>query len=123
MITVLNFSVLQIVIFIHAIFFRLETFTIRTLSGQAKVLGTILGVGGAMVLTFYKGAPLEIWKTHINLVEHSSTEQQQQNEGNQAIGSLLAVCCCLCYAIFLIIQVLLYITFVNSFNTCTIMLA
>lgn len=86
----------------------------RTLSGQAKVLGTILGVGGAMVLTFYKGVPLEIWKTHVNLVEHNSTVvQQQQDEGNQALGSLVAVCCCLCYAIFLTIQVLIFILFLS----------
>ncbi|KAF3336604.1 WAT1-related protein [Carex littledalei] len=90
--------------FILAALFRLETFTVRTLSGQAKVFGTILGVGGAMVLTFYKGIPLEIWETHVNLVEHNRTVQKQQNEGNQALGSLLAVCCCLCYAIFLTIQ-------------------
>ena len=91
----------------------METFTVRTLSGQAKVFGTILGVGGAMVLTFYKGVPLEIWETHVNLVEDNSTVEKEQNEGNQALGSLVAVCCNLCYAIFLIIQVLSFVNFPN----------
>ncbi|KAJ1695837.1 hypothetical protein LUZ63_012535 [Rhynchospora breviuscula] len=97
--------------FILAALFRLETLTIRTLSGQAKILGTLLGVGGAMILTFYKGIPLGIWKTHVNILKHNNTVHQQLKEGNQVIGSLLAVCCCMCYATYLIIQAKLIETF------------
>ncbi|XP_042519270.1 WAT1-related protein At1g09380-like [Macadamia integrifolia] len=38
--------------YIMAVIFRLERLRIRTLAGQAKILGTAIGIGGAMVLTF-----------------------------------------------------------------------
>ncbi|KAB1206971.1 hypothetical protein CJ030_MR7G008113 [Morella rubra] len=35
---------------------RLERLNLGSISGKAKVLGTVIGMGGAMLLTFYKGA-------------------------------------------------------------------
>lgn len=32
-----------------------------------KVLGTIIGISGSMVLTFFKGPEINIWNFHINL--------------------------------------------------------
>ncbi|KVI01791.1 Drug/metabolite transporter, partial [Cynara cardunculus var. scolymus] len=39
-----------------------------TKGGKAKVVGTLVGVVGAMVLTFYKGRQLNIWSTHYNVL-------------------------------------------------------
>ncbi|KAG9140708.1 hypothetical protein Leryth_006889 [Lithospermum erythrorhizon] len=41
--------------FILALFFRMEKLQLRRLSSRAKVLGTIVSIGGAFVVTFYKG--------------------------------------------------------------------
>ncbi|KAE8698896.1 Nodulin MtN21 /EamA-like transporter family protein isoform 5 [Hibiscus syriacus] len=41
--------------FILAIIFRMEKFEWRSTSSQAKVLGTIISITGAFVVTFYKG--------------------------------------------------------------------
>ncbi|KAK6150556.1 hypothetical protein DH2020_015488 [Rehmannia glutinosa] len=41
---------------ILSLIFRLERLDMRRSTGKAKVLGTLLGIGGAMVLTIYKGS-------------------------------------------------------------------
>ncbi|MQL87352.1 hypothetical protein Taro_019885, partial [Colocasia esculenta] len=44
--------------FLIALAFRLETLNVGSMAGLAKVLGTAVSVGGAMLLTFYKGVAL-----------------------------------------------------------------
>ncbi|KAM2884501.1 hypothetical protein FF1_011621 [Malus domestica] len=44
--------------FILAIIFRMETVNWRSSSSQAKVFGTVMSIGGAFVVTFYKGLPI-----------------------------------------------------------------
>ncbi|OAY75860.1 WAT1-related protein [Ananas comosus] len=68
----------------------LESLALRTLSGQAKVLGTLVGVGGAMLLTFYKGVAINLWSTHLNLVKSHHGGASNQEAGNRGMGSLLA---------------------------------
>ncbi|KAK0588968.1 hypothetical protein LWI29_007844 [Acer saccharum] len=46
--------------FILAILFRMEKVSSRKTSSQAKVLGTIVSIGGAFVVTLYKGPPIFI---------------------------------------------------------------
>ncbi|KAG9140707.1 hypothetical protein Leryth_006889 [Lithospermum erythrorhizon] len=41
--------------FILALFFRMEKLQMKRISSRAKVLGTIVSIGGASVVTFYKG--------------------------------------------------------------------
>ncbi|KAF2321268.1 hypothetical protein GH714_038417 [Hevea brasiliensis] len=55
--------------FILAASFGLEKMGISTLAGKAKVAGTLMGIGGAMLLTFCKGAEIHIWSTHVNLMK------------------------------------------------------
>ncbi|KAK9935535.1 hypothetical protein M0R45_022635 [Rubus argutus] len=44
--------------FILALLFRMENVYWRRLSSQAKVLGTIISITGALVVTLYKGPPI-----------------------------------------------------------------
>ncbi|KAL4302032.1 hypothetical protein GQ457_10G021950 [Hibiscus cannabinus] len=53
--------------FIIAISIGLEKLALRTMAGKAKVVGTVIGIGGAMLLTFYKGLQFSI-STHIDLL-------------------------------------------------------
>ncbi|KAK1299823.1 WAT1-related protein [Acorus calamus] len=76
-------------------------------------MGTLIGVGGAMLLTFYKGIEINPWKTSLDLLhqhDHHHHHDVYNNignhraSGNHALGSLLAVASCFSYAIWLIIQ-------------------
>ncbi|KAJ4951600.1 hypothetical protein NE237_028432 [Protea cynaroides] len=95
--------------FIMAVTLSLERLGIRTIAGKAKVVGTVIGIGGAMVLTFYKGAELNMLSTNIDLTRGlgqgtSTTSASHVESGNRVLGSLLALGCCFSYALWLIIQ-------------------
>ncbi|XP_058751859.1 WAT1-related protein At1g25270-like isoform X2 [Vicia villosa] len=82
--------------------FGLERLNIRTLTGKAKVIGTLMGISGAMILTFYKSTEIHIWSTNVNLLKHHL--QPQNVSTNNIWGSSLALGTCISYSIWLIIQ-------------------
>ncbi|KAK1402329.1 Plant-drug/metabolite exporter [Heracleum sosnowskyi] len=93
--------------FVLAIIFGLEMFDWGEAAGKAKVIGTFLGVIGAMLLTFYKGPNITIWKPNIDLLKNS----QEHHGGSvaktyliQILGAFLAISGTLCNAIWLILQ-------------------
>ncbi|GMI70562.1 Usually multiple acids move in and out Transporters 24 [Hibiscus trionum] len=91
--------------FIVAITIGLEKLAFRTIPGKAKVLGTVIGIGGAMLLTFYKGLEINI-ATHLDLLPHGRHGFNSSNAAptHQLVGALLAFACCICYALWLNIQ-------------------
>lgn len=85
---------------------RLETVGIKTKAGNAKVLGTAVCIGGAMVLTFYRGHSINIGESgiHWKYVEQLRS-QDSQSEANFILGPLLLITSCVSWAIWFIIQV------------------
>eukprot|EP00257_Ricinus_communis_P025652 XP_025013066.1 WAT1-related protein At3g30340 isoform X2 [Ricinus communis] len=51
-------NIVPVVTFIVALPFGMENVNIKSNSGRAKVVGTLVCVGGAMLLTLYRGMPL-----------------------------------------------------------------
>ncbi|XP_039059470.1 WAT1-related protein At1g68170-like [Hibiscus syriacus] len=94
--------------FIVAITIGLEKLAFKTIPGKAKVLGTVIGIGGAMVLTFYKGLQINI-STHIDLLPHGHHGFNSSNARptHQLLGALLSFACCICYALWLNIQTMM----------------
>ncbi|XP_042495873.1 WAT1-related protein At1g25270-like isoform X2 [Macadamia integrifolia] len=94
--------------YIMAVALGLERLGIQTLAGKTKMVGTIIGIGGAMVLTFYKGAEINIWSTNIDLTHGfgsgAFTSASHTELRSHILGSLLALCCCFSYAVWLIVQ-------------------
>ncbi|XP_019424688.1 PREDICTED: WAT1-related protein At1g25270-like [Lupinus angustifolius] len=90
--------------FIMAVSFGLERLNLRTRGGKGKIVGTLTGIGGAMVLTFVKG--VEINMRHVNLLHHSNGvhEEHSSSGGKSAIGALCALASGISYALWLIIQ-------------------
>ncbi|RVW85746.1 WAT1-related protein [Vitis vinifera] len=99
-------NLIPAVTFIFAISLGLEKLAIRTWAGKAKVGGTLLGIGGAMVLTFYKGPQINKRSTKVHLFKHKDQHVAASHRmmDNHVLGSLLAVASCFSYAIWLIIQ-------------------
>ncbi|VFQ81803.1 unnamed protein product [Cuscuta campestris] len=96
------FNLIPGITFIVAVTFRLERLGWKTASGKAKVLGTVFGIGGAMLLTFYKGPELNLWKTNIHLLHSSPHNSNVQSK--PLLGTLLALIGCVCYSCWLILQ-------------------
>ncbi|KAH6766977.1 hypothetical protein C2S52_017960 [Perilla frutescens var. hirtella] len=93
--------------FIVAICLRLEKLGWNSSAGKAKVFGTVMGIGGAMLLTLYKGPQLNMWNTNINLLQTSTTHHQphaHQSSHDLAFGVVLALASCVCYSLWLIVQ-------------------
>ncbi|KAK4259558.1 hypothetical protein QN277_005879 [Acacia crassicarpa] len=51
-------NIVPAITFIMALPFGLESVNIKCNSGRAKILGTVVCIGGALMLTLYKGKPL-----------------------------------------------------------------
>jgi drug/metabolite transporter (DMT)-like permease len=126
-------NLIPAITFVLAVLFRYEGLAIRTVPGQAKVAGTLLGVGGAMLLTFYKGAHVNLWPpTHINIAaqlaaRHHSTHPAaiassgEPTSGNRAMGSLLCTGSCFFYALWLILQARLSREYPFHYSTTALM--
>ncbi|KAL5223749.1 hypothetical protein ABZP36_010388 [Zizania latifolia] len=51
-------NMLPVVTFLISLVFRFEALDVNSRSGSAKITGTLVSLGGAMVLTFYRGSAL-----------------------------------------------------------------
>ncbi|KAK3419885.1 hypothetical protein EUGRSUZ_G00636 [Eucalyptus grandis] len=110
------------VTFVLAVFLGLEKVRVRTVAGKAKAAGTLMGIGGAMLLTFYKGAEVNLWSTHVNLLRHvAATQRGQEGSSDLLLGSLLAVASCFCYASWLIIQAKMSEGFPHQYTSTALM--
>ncbi|PPS13562.1 hypothetical protein GOBAR_AA07019 [Gossypium barbadense] len=65
------------------------------MAGKAKVFGTLTGIGGAMLLTFYKGVEVNIWPTHLELLSHGPPASHPAASSKSLLGLLLAFACCI----------------------------
>lgn len=84
------------------------------MAGKAKVLGTLIGIGGAMLLTFYKGVQINTGSIHLDLIHHqhhgassSSSYSSHPSSAHHLWGALLALGSCISYALWLNVQVFL----------------
>ncbi|KAD4179376.1 hypothetical protein E3N88_27967 [Mikania micrantha] len=96
--------------FIVAVLFRLEKVEIGKIRGKAKVVGTLIGVGGAMLLTFYKGHQLKNVSTHFNLLHYGNRQDghvtlaHKTSSHDHIFGSILALAYSLFVAFYYMVQ-------------------
>lgn len=80
-----NLNLVPVLTFAMATLLRLEQVNIRSLGGQAKVVGTAICVSGAMVMTIYKGPAIKFFSPGAKA--HDITNNSQAN--NVVLGSIL----------------------------------
>ncbi|KAJ0112992.1 hypothetical protein Patl1_02699 [Pistacia atlantica] len=86
--------------FLLAIAFRMEKVALRSRSSQAKILGTIVSILGAFIVTFYKGPALMRLSSTSNSYFHLPVSQYS----NWALGGLLLTVTCVSSATWKIFQ-------------------
>ncbi|EEF33950.1 WAT1-related protein At2g39510 [Ricinus communis] len=95
-------NILPAFAFIMAWILRLEKVNLKRVHSQAKLLGTIVTVGGAMIMTLVKGAKLNLpWTEGYNDIQGSSSAPTMQDTIKGA--SLIGVGC-ICWSAFIILQ-------------------
>ncbi|RAL48159.1 hypothetical protein DM860_005583 [Cuscuta australis] len=95
-----NFSnLIPIVTFFFSILVRMESLKLGTRWGQLKIVGAFLCVGGALVISLYKGVSLSSFhhKTLTTVVLHKTNQHMTR-------GTILLVASCLGYAVWFISQ-------------------
>lgn len=83
---------------------RLESVNWRKFHSVAKVIGTVITVSGAMVMTLYKGPAFQIIKGGA-ISHHSDTAADEPIEQNWVMGPIMLIASCASWAGFFILQV------------------
>lgn len=65
--------------YILAIIFRMETISWRSSASQAKIIGTIVSISGAFVVTLYKGPPIILTSSQPSISLHQPLFSSQSN--------------------------------------------
>ncbi|XP_031115828.1 WAT1-related protein At2g39510-like [Ipomoea triloba] len=95
-------NVVPAITFILAWILRLEKVKMRKLHSQAKILGTIVTIGGAMIITLVKGPNIGLpWTKHTHHIQTQTTLYSQQDFIK---GAVMIAAGCFCWASFYILQ-------------------
>ncbi|KAK9713879.1 hypothetical protein RND81_06G056700 [Saponaria officinalis] len=86
-----------------ATIFRLEKVDIRKIPSQAKIIGTIVTVAGAMIMTIYRGPVVNIFGSHV-AVQHGATSAAANSGQHWALGTLFVLGSCFGWSAFFILQ-------------------
>lgn len=99
-------NVLPAITFIMALIFRLEKVNLRKFHSLAKVIGTVITVSGAMVMTLYKGPAFQIIKGGgaINHHSNSNTSTTEPSDQHWVVGTVMLISSCASWAGFFILQ-------------------
>ncbi|KAM7499240.1 hypothetical protein LguiA_023654 [Lonicera macranthoides] len=100
-------NVLPAITFFMAWIFRLEKVNMKTLHGQGKIVGTLVTVGGAMIMTLIKGPTIRLpWTTAHNnpMSPHIQSTSVASHQQHHIMGSLMITAGCFCWACFVILQ-------------------
>lgn len=97
-------NIVPALIFIMAWISGLEKVKLNSRHSQGKILGTIVTVGGAMVMTLFKGPPLGLPWTKQTSLHQSSSATTSPYPHDSLKGALMISAGCICWASFTILQ-------------------
>lgn len=85
----------------------MERLSMKQVRSQAKIVGTLLSVGGAMLMTLYKGPAVHMfWSPHHHHHDKYVKSASAVPDKDWIKGSLLVIASCLAWAGFFVLQVL-----------------
>ncbi|KAK9989179.1 hypothetical protein SO802_029418 [Lithocarpus litseifolius] len=94
--------------FVLATSVGLEKPAVGTLGGMLKIAGAVVGIGGAMLFTLYRGVKIDLWSTPVDLLHYDHHQQHvapsHPGSSRHVMGTLFCLASSLSYAMWLIIQ-------------------
>ncbi|CAM0912718.1 unnamed protein product [Alopecurus aequalis] len=107
--------------FVIAAALRMEAVRLATPAGQAKVVGTLVCVGGSMIMPFYKGPLLKLWASpvHWRYAEHTTAAAVPPS--SSGLGALLIILSAVAWAAWLVMQNKTSEDFSAPYSSTTIM--
>ncbi|KAI3817742.1 hypothetical protein L1987_11540 [Smallanthus sonchifolius] len=98
-------NVLPALTFVMAWIFRLEKVNVKKLHSQGKILGTVVTVGGAMVMTLVNGPLVPLpWTKGDTEVHHALAPTVMVSQNQHIKGAIMITAGCFCWASFYILQ-------------------
>ncbi|KAL2921610.1 hypothetical protein RDABS01_013101 [Bienertia sinuspersici] len=107
-------NLIPIVTFIFSIITRIEKISLRTLKGKVKVAGTLLCLGGALIISLYKGSVV-VHGYHHHHQSHATLTIHKTIKQNWGRGTILLVASVISYATWFIAQVKLLKAFPSKY--------
>ncbi|XP_050364839.1 WAT1-related protein At4g08290 [Argentina anserina] len=89
------------VTFVISVIFRIEHVNIKEVRSQAKVIGTLVSFGGAVLMATYKGPAINIIGSHDNSDHHESSST---SGSHWAMGTLFILIGCVAWSCFYVLQ-------------------
>nr|XP_043610550.1 WAT1-related protein At5g07050 [Erigeron canadensis] len=97
-------NMLPAMTFVMAVLCRMEKLNMRLVRCQAKVVGTIVTVAGAMLMTLYKGNVVELFWTKNVHPHYAETSTSGSSDKDWVTGSILLIIATFAWASFFILQ-------------------
>ncbi|PWA76170.1 eamA domain, WAT1-related protein [Artemisia annua] len=98
-------NVLPALTFVMAWIFRLEKVNVKKMHSQGKILGTIVTVGGAMIMTLVNGPPVPLpWTKEGTGVHHAVASTVAVSQDQHIKGAIMITAGCFCWGSFYILQ-------------------
>lgn len=83
---------------------RMERINIKERRSQAKIAGTLITVGGALLMVLFNGPVLNFpWTKHAG--SHVVTDTANHSNGCWLLGIFMILLSCFCWSAFFILQV------------------
>ncbi|KAL2250546.1 UNVERIFIED_CONTAM: WAT1-related protein [Sesamum indicum] len=95
-------NVLPAITFVMACIFRLEKVRLMSIRSQAKIIGTLATVAGAMIMTLVRGPNLDLPWTKV--MTDPARQQSEVNLQHSIKGALMITVGCFSWACFMILQ-------------------
>ncbi|KAF3453908.1 hypothetical protein FNV43_RR04349 [Rhamnella rubrinervis] len=115
-------NILPAVTFVLAVLFRQETAEIMKKPGLAKIVGTIICVGGAMLLSFYHGHTIGLGGSNIHWTYIDTLrDSNSSTKSNFILGPLFLILSTVGWALWFIIQARLSEKFPAPYTSTALM--
>ncbi|CAK8576984.1 unnamed protein product [Lathyrus sativus] len=104
-----TFNLIPAITFIMAVCLGMDKFNLRAVEGKTKVIGTLMGMCGAMLIIFFKGVEIHILSSNINLLHphHNKNKQVTSHHADirkKLLGVAVALASSCSFSMWLIIQ-------------------
>ncbi|XP_010556623.1 PREDICTED: WAT1-related protein At1g01070-like isoform X2 [Tarenaya hassleriana] len=104
------FSLLPATTFALALIFRTESLNLKSKAGMAKVVGTLICISGALVLTFYKGFAISNPRHQPEALDSNHDPRKNKTE-NWLLGCLFNLTVDLLLSLWMLYQTKINVTF------------
>ncbi|KAI5405597.1 hypothetical protein KIW84_052390, partial [Lathyrus oleraceus] len=102
--TITMLNLIPAITYVLAVSLRMEKPNLGTPAGKAKLMGTLSGIGGAMILTLYEGKRLFNLSLHIDLLQNATSTTHHSPTGSHVWGLMLALGTALSFSLWFITQ-------------------